>query len=360
MAGRLTEIKDIANANGLTYLETCSLNLAELIGEICNAKLSDFPDNLCIIETIDTATELNKKSLNDKQWKHLVETTIGRDYGSFHRIYTDASKQKDGRVGIGVSDGRKLRSCERLSDRFQITNAELVAILKAILYFDDTEKVRIVVLTDSLNGCKWIRQGLTNNYLVHLIREQVNRMKDKQFTIQWIPSHAGISGNEEADDFANRGCHATSVSPLKITYSDAHCEIKRRMMDEWTSCYQFSALSKGRQHFKIQRNVNSKPWFHGTNLNGTEIKVLTRLRTNHGLCGLKKVMFHLEESILCDLCKVTNDLEHIVLFCEKHRDARNKFSFAGQYLNITELLKDVDTEKYRSIARFYREANLDF
>lgn len=69
---------------------------------------------------------------------------------------------------------------------------------------------------------------------VHIIREQVNRNRmSESFTFQWIPSHVGISGNDEADDFANRGCHLDNVSKLKITYSDAQCEIKKRMIKDW-------------------------------------------------------------------------------------------------------------------------------
>lgn len=60
--------------------------------------------------------------------------------------------------------------------------------------------------------------GLHNNYLVHIITEQASSMANKNFTIHWIPSHVGIHGNEEADDFANRG-YLETVSPLKITYS---------------------------------------------------------------------------------------------------------------------------------------------
>lgn len=117
-------------------------------------------------------------------------------------------------TGIGISALHKIRSNERISDLFQITNAELVAILKTIPTFESTEEKLLVILTDSLCGCKWLEKGLQSNYLVHLIREKITRMSDRIFTIQWIPSYVGIAGNDEADDFANRACHLENISPL--------------------------------------------------------------------------------------------------------------------------------------------------
>lgn len=78
--------------------------------------------------------------------------------------------------------------------------------MNAVLALEAVQGKDMLILTDSLTGCDWIERGLNNNYLVHLIREQMGRLADRNFTIQWIPSHVGIEGNDEADDFAGRGC----------------------------------------------------------------------------------------------------------------------------------------------------------
>lgn len=175
-----------------------------------------------------------------------------------------------------------------------------------------------------------------------------------------VPSHVGIDGNEEADDFAVWGSHLDMISPLKIAFSDAQNEIRCSMIRNWNEYYQYSSQFKGRQHFKIQQNVNSKPWFHGTNLNGMEIKILMRLRTNHSLCGGKKKLFKFEESSLCEDCNVENDLEHILLKCRKYQDKRRNYAPLLQCNNITDLLREITVDKYRTITRFYRDAELDF
>lgn len=47
---------------------------------------------------------------------------------------------------------------------------------------------------------------------------------------------------------------------------------------------------------------------------------------------------------------MTNDLKHVVMRCEKYGEVRNKFAFSAQFDNFTDLLKEMDSQKYRSIA----------
>lgn len=86
-------------------------------------------------------------------------------------FFTDASKQGDGRTGIGITDGRQFRSTERISELIQISNAELLAVLKAVLAAESTQCGKFLILTDSLNSFERIVNGTEDSYLVHLIRE---------------------------------------------------------------------------------------------------------------------------------------------------------------------------------------------
>lgn len=308
--------------------------------------------------SLDNTYDLVKRDLRPSQWKKLAETTIAERYSRHHKFFTDASKQANGRTGIGITDERSNRTIERISELFQISSAELVAILKVVLYAENVQENEVVILTDSLTSCGWLTYGNHDNYLVHLIREQMIRLHDKHFTLQWIPSHVGIPGNEEADDLANRGCWLTEISPLKITYSDAKCEVRRRMIEDWQRRYEHLSETKGRLHFTIQGKASLKPWFQGLALNGKQIKTLTRLRTNHGMCGNKKYLFKLEPTWLCDECKVTNDLQHMILHCNKYQPTRTKFNFHECH-DMSELLSKIDAVRYREIANFCEEAGLN-
>lgn len=243
-----------------------------------------------------------------------------------------------GRTGIGVTDLRSIQCFERISDLFQITNAELVAILKAIIAVEKICIDKLVIFTDSMNGCKWMRQGPHDNYLVHFIRERISQLHDKTINIQWIPSHVGIKGNEEADQFANRGCQLNSKSELKITFSDAFSALKSGMLSAWQAEYLHVSLTKGRRHFEVLNNISRRPWFHNHNIFGSAIKLLTRLRTQHGLCGAVKFLFKLQDTPVCDVCRVYEDLEHIILRCKKFRTQRSTFLHNVQVNSLAELL----------------------
>lgn len=77
-------------------------------------------------------------------------------------------------MGNAVTDMHRIRALERLTNVLQISNAELAAILKALCLFEEMGRENEVILTDSMNSCKWLRNGNEDNY----------------------PSHAGLKGNE--------------------------------------------------------------------------------------------------------------------------------------------------------------------
>ena len=150
-----------------------------------------------------------------------------------------------------------------------------------------------------------------------------------------------------------------NTSDLKITFSDALHELKRKILEEWQQDYTHGSTLIGKAHFLIQSNIQLKPWFHGTNLNGLAIKILTRLRTNHGLCGLKKHLFRLQPTWLCDKCKVIDTLEHIIFHCDKYSNTRHTFDFFALYSDMKSLLQS-DVQTLREVVKFYKCANLNF
>lgn len=344
------------DGGGATYLEQNCAEISDILDEICKARFAELPNNLNISTTLDDSVDLHKKDLTEHQWRFLANSKMTSEYGEHYKIFTDASKQADGRTGIGLTDMRNIRNCERLSGLFQITSAELVAILKAIYQCERIRCNKVVIFTDSMSGCRWIERGLRNNYLVHAIRDEAQQMPDRSVVIQWIPSHVGIGGNNEADELANRGCYANSISEMKITFSDAMWAIKNRMMDAWQNQYELQSRSKGRKHFDILKKISDKPWFRGIELSGAEIKLLTRLRTNHGMSGTVKHLFKLQDSPLCDLCQSQDDLEHIILECRKFQSHRDIFKIRSS--GLIELLKDRNLDRYKSIIAFCRAAEI--
>lgn len=206
-----------------------------------------------VFTTLGDSAAFRKKELSSKKCKNLEESKFESEFGNYHKIFTDASKcDNNGRTGVGISDLRSVRTCERTSEMLQISNAKLIAILKSVLAIENSERSDVMILTDSLNGFNWVKQGLRNNYLVQLIREQISRMNARNVVLQWIPSHIGVPVNDEADDLVKRGAWLEVISPHKITHSDALFEIRRRMLKNWEADYHQTSLTKGTFHHDVQ------------------------------------------------------------------------------------------------------------
>ena len=156
------------------------------------------PINYEVITELDENINLNKKDLTAGQWKQLTLEWIKNNYRDAFVLYTDASK-KDNEVGFGITNGIDINLKYKLDGNLQITNAELIAIINAILIATESTQTKIVICTDSKESCRAICKGQRENYLINLIWKLISERENKFFFVQWIPSHCGIEGNEKAD-----------------------------------------------------------------------------------------------------------------------------------------------------------------
>ena len=131
-------------------------------------------------------------------------------------------------------------------------------------------------------------------------------------------------------------------------------------MKAWQSEFEFKSLSKGKNYYKINNKVSNKPWFKGFPINGNIVRMMTRLRTGHGLCGKKKYMFKLTNTEICLECNMVDDLEHVLLKCKKYENIREQYEIFYQVDNLIELLSKANLNIMVQIAHFYFSAGLDF
>lgn len=131
-------------------------------------------------------------------------------------------------------------------------------------------------------------------------------------------------------------------------------------MNKWQTQYETTSAWKGNHHWKIQKEVTTKPWFHDKPLNALEIRTLTRLRTGHGLCGVKKHLFKLQDTYFCMVCQEIDDLSHIMLRCKKYATTREKFNFHRDCDRLIDLLKKSELNDLKEMVKFYTAAALEF
>ena len=110
---------------------------------------------------------------------------------------------------------------------------------------------KFLICTDSLNIIKAIN-GFPKNknpsYIILDIIEEINslRVDGKVIEILWIPSHTGITGNEDVDRLA---CLTDGIPySLELTPNEIRSIIKKRIYRDWPNLWSTSSLVKGR-HF---------------------------------------------------------------------------------------------------------------
>ncbi len=118
---------------------------------------------------------------------------------------------------------------------------------------------------------------------------------------------------------------------------EAKAIIKKGMMKKWQDRWDMD--NSGRKYYSIQKCINAQ----GVNgRNRREETVLTRLRFDH--TGLNKTLFLLgkSKSDECTECKITENTEHVLLYCRKYREERirlkQKISQTGRKWNLEGVL----------------------
>ena len=99
------------------------------------------------------------------------------------------------------------------SSTASVLGVELVAIAEALEYaWRHITDTRLVILSDSQHALKAIAQGYSHGskqaQVAKLIRS-IQKLDEKgvHTNFRWIPAHAGIEGNEKADQAAKEAAH---------------------------------------------------------------------------------------------------------------------------------------------------------
>jgi ribonuclease HI len=213
--------------------------------------------------------------------KDIAETEARNVYNSRNAalelaIWTDGSKLDTGGVGAGVTwkrdniwrqKGYSLGSTKEVFDAelHGIRNALYIAIkggqmLKRSLQLARYPYNRIIVLSDSQAALQRAQNDQLGpgQTLAREIIANAQELRDEgvEVTLQWVPSHIGIEGNERADKIAKEA--ATKPAPPG--------------MDRYSS---FSYITR---QVKAQKRLETRDWLYKATYKG-EIKKRNRAYT---------------------------------------------------------------------------------
>ncbi|MEW8548123.1 MAG: reverse transcriptase domain-containing protein, partial [Candidatus Thiodiazotropha sp.] len=255
--------------------------------------------------------KLGKKTTNsDSFMKENSLNHITENYPNKINIYTDGSKDPIANTAGAafVIPERNYVSKIKLNPALSVFTTELIAIEHALIWILENRVPNAVILTDSLSSIQALKSGKsrTRPDKVNKILSLLNLAATVKFKIsmEWIPAHVGINGNEMADSAAKAAMTTGTMDNTKPSKMEIYPLINEAITKKWQN--QWSNSTKGRMlHFiqpvvKTQCNIYSPKRRYDV--------VYSRLRLGH--CGLGCHHYG-NQSGLCPYCNDPEDLDHI-------------------------------------------------
>ena len=129
--------------------------------------------------------------------------------------YTDGSVNPDTQSTGAAVYSRRFTASWRTSNSCSTLQTELAAIKQTLAYSIANEQGPVVIHTDSRSSLQALQQTnpKENRHLIHSIITlmQQHRIQGRPVTLNWIPSHIGIPGNDKADELAKLAIVSPSV-----------------------------------------------------------------------------------------------------------------------------------------------------
>ena len=258
---------------------------------------------------------LQKELQTEAERKALTLSYIRDTYPEeeWTHVYTDGSAEEATRNGGGgILICQKDRTFTRisiatgkLSTNYKAEAEALKTAASAVMQSREKVHNNVVIFSDALS----VLQGLINpknKELDSLAAALDNLQKStEKTTIQWIPSHCNIPGNEEADRLAKEG-GKQQQEDMQITYSEAKTLIKEKQQKKW-----------------LQQHPNHNPSDSYYQLSREDQVIMTRLRTGH--CRLRHHMytkFHCGDAPVCPCGTADMTVEHLLQHCPTHQNLR--------------------------------------
>ncbi|XP_065091986.1 uncharacterized protein LOC135712849 [Ochlerotatus camptorhynchus] len=227
----------------------------------------------------------------------------------FHRstvVYTDGSKHNH-TVGAAFHNNG-LAGKYSLPKECSVFSAEAYAIKMAVSIPNISNE--LVILTDSASCLQALEAGTSKHPWIQEA-EQISRNKSVRFC--WIPGHAGIHGNNEADRLANM---ARTQPPIDVPIpgDDALRMVMQNIRQRWNDQWFATRDSKLRE----VKDDTHKWMERGSTF---DQRVLTRLRIGHTRLTHT---YLLKKEAPPSCCGTVLDVRHVILQCKNYERQRQE------------------------------------
>ncbi|XP_047987119.1 uncharacterized protein LOC125226977 [Leguminivora glycinivorella] len=271
------------------------------------------------------------------------------------RWYTDGSKSGS-EVGCGIYGETPRRAKSLNLGRYcSIFQAEVYAILECASINLQCNYVNhtIYIHSDSQAALLALTSDVTTSKLVENCRQLLNNLGSKnKVVLRWVPGHAGIEGNEKADELARTGAKGTHHGP------EPFCGIPKSLTKLTLKTYcQYKTIqlwrnTPGMNHSKaLIRAYSKKASSNALALSRNQLRNLVRVLTGH--CHLNKHMHTIGKraSGRCRFCLESEETPlHILAECPSLMRTRNMI--LGSYQIHPEDVRYLDLKKILQIFEF--------
>ena len=260
--------------------------------------------------------------------KYIATETINHRYSEHVKIFTDGSKVAGSASAAMWVEDHNFKKGWKLQhgDYRNIMGAELFAINEALswLLIHNTimENRRTVILSDSLSGLMALKSGKSSShtYILNKIKTKLKDLTEAEMstTIQWIPGHVGIHGNEEADAAAKQTLSLATETFFPLDTSEIKALLKDGRNRSWQLLYE---QKRDQLHIgSIKRFI--KHWDWASHKDRATEATVARLRIGH--CGLKAHLhrFNQSDSSNCIGCNQPETTDQFLLHCENYTEER--------------------------------------
>ena len=243
----------------------------------------------------DIKNVTNKDEQNDFERRTATLSLLDDDYPreSWIRAYTDGSAEGaiiNGGAGVYIEypDLGTREISIPTGTLCGSYGSEMRAIMAAAEELYDREN-NIVILTDARS----VLEALQAGKLPDLWKQLLQLSNGHRLTLQWVPSHCGIPGNERADRLAREGAESEQPSS-RLTFEERKTLIKS---------YRRNAQNTGHDSYHL--------------MNREDQVILFRLRTGHNRLRYHMfTKFKIGPSAVCECNDAHQTTEHVLQSCQ--------------------------------------------
>ena len=200
--------------------------------DVANHKISEVPLWTSKSPTYNYFLASDKKATTDQMIFKNKFHEIKEQYYTHDKIYTDGSKDGEKIASAAILDGELYQF--RLPNNSSIFSAGLKAIDLALNHIEQDAYWRYIIYTDSLSVMQALEGEKTDNppLVVSLLEELSMLCGRADIVFSWLPSHIGISGNEEADKAA-KDTLSLEILRYIVPFNDFKPLIKKCIQNVW-------------------------------------------------------------------------------------------------------------------------------